>query len=127
MVEVDDCARGHVLAAEHGIAGVPYILNGSSSSISELVDKFNVITGRNLAPRFCQLVSGFWWSGIVIELGGRIARRRPPSPAVRWSGCCGPATYDGSRATKSWGWCTSRWKKRSPLPWTGFCEQGLVV
>ena len=37
IVDIDDCARGHVLAAERGVAGQRYILNSFSMTIQEAV------------------------------------------------------------------------------------------
>ena len=51
IVDIDDCATGHVLAAERGATGQRYILNGSSSSISKLVDLFNEVTGAGPGSR----------------------------------------------------------------------------
>jgi dihydroflavonol-4-reductase len=102
MVDIDDCARGHVLAAERGNTGQRYILNGSSSSISEMVDRFNAITGRDLAPRF---LPGWVALGgaTAIELGGRITGRHPPVCREMVKVLRAGHTYDGSRATRELG------------------------
>ena len=84
IVDIDDCARGHVLAAERGATGQRYILNGSSSSISKLVDLFNEVTGEDLTPRF--LPGWVATAGApVIELG-RGSGTGAHLSVVRWSG-----------------------------------------
>lgn len=126
IVDIDDCARGHVLAAERGIAGQRYILNGSSSSISDLVDRFNAITGRDLVPRF---LPGWVASGgaSTLELGGRITGRRPPLCREMVKVLRAGHTYDGSRATRELG------LDYTPLEITigrtvdWFRQQGLLV
>jgi len=98
IVDIDDCARGHVLAAERGATGQRYILNGSSSSTSRLVDVFNQVTGRSLAPRF--LPGWVAMAGApALELGARITNRRPPVCREMVRVLRAGHTYDGSRST----------------------------
>ena len=126
IVDIDDCAEGHVLAAERGATGQRYILNGSSSSISRLVDLFNQVTGRSLAPRF--LPAWVATAGApALELGARITNRRPRS-VVRWSGCSGLVTpTTGAGPPGSWD------SSYTPLETTitrtvdWFRDQGLLV
>lgn len=126
IVDIDDCARGHVLAAEHGIVGQRYILNGSSSSITELVDTFNAITGRNLAPRF---IPGWVASGgaTAIEFGGRITGRRPPLCREMVRVLRAGHTYDGSRATRELGLDYTPLENTIARTVDWFREQGLLV
>ena len=118
IIDIDDSARGHLLAAQHGVAGQRYILNGSSSPISKLVDLFNAVTGGDLAPRF---LPGWVASAgaAPIELGARWRDDANPS-VVRWSGCSGrvmPTT--GAGPPGNWVSSTPRWRPRSPAPWIG--------
>ncbi|HEU5112339.1 MAG TPA: NAD-dependent epimerase/dehydratase family protein [Acidimicrobiia bacterium] len=126
MVDIDDCARGHVLAAERGRFGQRYILNGSSSSISEVVDLFNAITGRDLAPRF---VPGWMASGgaAAIEIGGRIGGRRPPVCREMVRVLRAGHTYDGSRATRDLGLEYTPLESTIARTVDWFRAQGLLV
>jgi len=126
IVDIDDCARGHVLAAQRGIAGQRYILNGSSSSISKLIDKFNAITGRDLAPRF---LPGWVASGgaTAVELGGRIMGRRPPLCREMVKVLRAGHTYDGSRATRELGLEYTPLENTIARTVDWFREQGLLV
>jgi dihydroflavonol-4-reductase len=102
IVDIDDCASGHLLAAEHGVPGERYILNGSSSPMSKLVDLFNAVTGGDLAPRF---LPGWVASAgaTPIELGARVARRRQPICREMVRVLRAGHAYDGSRATRDLG------------------------
>ena len=46
LVHVDDCARGHLLAFEHGKAGERYILGGENLTLREILLTLGRITGR---------------------------------------------------------------------------------
>ena len=45
LVDVDECARGHVEAFEKGKSGERYILGGDNLSLKQILDKLAVITG----------------------------------------------------------------------------------
>ncbi len=50
LVHVDDVARGHLLALEHGRTGERYILGGRNMSLKEILHELADLTGRP-APR----------------------------------------------------------------------------
>lgn len=47
LVHVDDCARGHLLAFEHGKPGERYILGGENLSLREILLALGCIAGRS--------------------------------------------------------------------------------
>jgi dihydroflavonol-4-reductase len=49
IVDVDDCAEAHLLAAEHGIAGDRYLVSGASLPVVRAVDLVRRLSGR---PRY---------------------------------------------------------------------------
>jgi dihydroflavonol-4-reductase len=51
FVPVEDCARGHLLAAERGRVGERYILGGVNLSLKQMLDILAAISGRS-APRW---------------------------------------------------------------------------
>lgn len=51
MVDVRDVARGHILAAEHGVPGERYILGNENLTLSELLRWIEEITGRTMPKR----------------------------------------------------------------------------
>jgi dihydroflavonol-4-reductase len=51
FVPVEDCARGHLLAAERGRIGERYILGGRNLTLKEMLDMLAIASGRP-APRW---------------------------------------------------------------------------
>jgi dihydroflavonol-4-reductase len=45
LVDVTECARGHVAALEKGRGGQRYILGGENLTLKQILDKLSVITG----------------------------------------------------------------------------------
>ncbi|MCZ6630326.1 MAG: NAD-dependent epimerase/dehydratase family protein, partial [Actinobacteria bacterium] len=102
LVDIDDCARGHVLAAERGTAGERYLLSGATLTMREAVDLLSAVTGRDVPPRF--LPPGVFYAiSVVVETVFRVIRRQPPicREAVRVIGH--GHHYDGSRAARELG------------------------
>ena len=52
IVDIDDCAKGHVLAAEKGVPGERYVLSGSTASVREITRTVARIAGHNRRPLF---------------------------------------------------------------------------
>jgi nucleoside-diphosphate-sugar epimerase len=52
IVDLEDCSRGHILAAELGSPGERYILSGASVSVDELVGIVNAIVDTPVNPRW---------------------------------------------------------------------------
>lgn len=72
-VPVEDCAAGHLLAAERGRPGQRYILGGPNLTLKELLDTLSRITGIP-APRFrfphaLALVAGYFDRSLSRLLG----------------------------------------------------------
>lgn len=102
IVDIDDCARGHLLAAAKGASGRRYLLNSFSMTIQEAVLLVEAVTGRYRRIRYLPA----WLAsvaGSVIGAGYRIAGREAPlcSEAVRT--LIHGHVYDGSRATRELG------------------------
>jgi dihydroflavonol-4-reductase len=99
IVDIDDCARGHLLAAEKGARGQRYILNGASLDIRRALALLGRVTGSELSPRF--LPGWVAWLGAgAISVGAKATGRRPPvCPEMVRVMLAGHA-YDGSRATR---------------------------
>ncbi|MGH2786595.1 MAG: SDR family NAD(P)-dependent oxidoreductase [Actinomycetota bacterium] len=51
LVDIDDCARGHLLAAQRGRDGQRYVLNGASIPIERALEIVAEITGTRHRPR----------------------------------------------------------------------------
>lgn len=52
IVDIDDCARGHLLAAERGSPGERYLLSGAVLTVREAVKAINDALGRRTRPWF---------------------------------------------------------------------------
>lgn len=102
FVDVEDCARGHVLAASQGRPGSRYVLSAASLSTDEAVALLRQICG---APRHTirpprAVVTG---AAAVSGLAGRVSRRPWPwCPEVGRTILHGHR-YDGSRAERELG------------------------
>jgi dihydroflavonol-4-reductase len=77
LVDVRECARGHLLALEKGKSGERYILGGENLTLKQILDKLAAITGLpspNIrVPYFIALATG-----VVDEVvTGRILGREP--------------------------------------------------
>jgi dihydroflavonol-4-reductase len=102
LVDVDDCAEGHLLAAERGRPGERYVLNGATLGSLEALDLVAEIAGvrhrvRILPPRAAAAAAA------AVELAFRAARRSPPVCREMVRTMLHGHRYDGSRATRELG------------------------
>ncbi len=74
FVPVEDCARGHLLAAERGRVGERYILGGRNLTLKQMLDLLAAISGRR-APRW-KFPHALAYAAACVEYG-RIARAGP--------------------------------------------------
>ncbi|MGZ4255108.1 MAG: NAD-dependent epimerase/dehydratase family protein [Solirubrobacteraceae bacterium] len=102
LVDIADCAEGHVLAAERGVAGERYLLNGIALTIAEALALAGEVAGVSRRPRMLPrrvAVAG----AIVVEHGSRLARRKPPICREMVRTLLHGHRYDGSRAERDLG------------------------
>jgi dihydroflavonol-4-reductase len=77
LVDVRECARGHVAALEKGRSGERYILGGEDLTLKQILDKLAAITGLPSPSLKLPYVVAFA-AGIVDEaVTGMILRREP--------------------------------------------------
>ncbi len=102
VVDVDDCARGHILAAERGTAGERYLMSGASFGIEEGLALVSQVAGVELAPRYvpASLVVPI---AALVEGTARLARRRAPMCREMARVLAHGHAYDGSKATRRLG------------------------
>ena len=125
LIDIEDCARGHVLAETHGTPGERYLLSGASLTTREAVELLDRIWGL---PRRVRFAPG-WVATAGGALGGAVARllRRDATlcpEAVRT--LLHGHRYDGSKAARELGlrYAPVETTLRRTLEW---CEQrGLV-
>ena len=101
IVDVDDCATGHVLAARHGVAGERYLLSGATLTMRSAIGMLRAATGH---PR--RIV---WIPRAAVRASAPLARLVPGRaddaaicPAMIRTLLHGHR-YDGSRATRELG------------------------
>ena len=76
LVDVRECARGHVLALERGKSGERYILGGENLTLKQILDKLGKITGLPSPKLKLPYVFAFA-AGVVGEATGRILGSEP--------------------------------------------------
>jgi dihydroflavonol-4-reductase len=102
LVDVGDCAEGHLLAEERGAPGERYILSGVTLTVGEAVALLGRITGT--APRPRRLPGPVAMAAATgVELLARARGRRPPVCREMVRTLLHGHAYDGSRATRELG------------------------
>jgi dihydroflavonol-4-reductase len=102
LIDIDDCARGHLLAEEFGGAGERYVLSGFTFSTGEAVHLLESITG--LQFRLRTLPAGLVMGAATIgELWSRAVRHRPRFCREMVRVMSFGHSYDGSRASRDLG------------------------
>jgi dihydroflavonol-4-reductase len=102
LVDIADCAEGHVLAAQRGVAGERYLLNGIALTIAEALALAGEVAGVHRRPRMLPrqvAIAG----AFVVEHGSRLARRKPPVCREMVRTLLHGHRYDGSRAERDLG------------------------
>ena len=126
IVDIDDCARGHLLAAERGDKSRRYILNSFSLTIRQALGLLGDVVGRPLRTRFLPgpMVMA---AAALVSVPFRIAGRKAPiCPEMVRSARHGHI-YDGSRAHRELGLQYTRADDtlRRLIEWAA--GQGLLV
>jgi dihydroflavonol-4-reductase len=81
LVAVEDCAHGHLLAAEHGRIGEKYILGAENLTLKEMLQRLSRLSGL-AAPRVrlpFSIAFGFAWGA---EAVARTFTHRPPRASL---------------------------------------------
>lgn len=97
LVDIDDCARGHLLAAERGESGERYLLSGVTVEMAEAVQLVSQAVGQALSPRMIGERS-LSLLGAVVETAYRLIGRQPPICREMVRVMTHGHRYDGSRA-----------------------------
>jgi dihydroflavonol-4-reductase len=79
FVPVEDCAQGHLLAAERGRAGERYILGGRNLTLKQMLDMLSLASGRR-APRWKIPFAVAYVAGCVDSGVSRFLGREPQIP-----------------------------------------------
>jgi dihydroflavonol-4-reductase len=102
LVDIDDCARGHLLAAGRGRPGRRYLLSGVTLPIRQAAAFLERALGRKLRLR---VVPGWVASAgaATVEFASRAVGRRPRICRAMARTLRHGHAYDGSRATRELG------------------------
>jgi len=79
FVPVEDCARGHLLAAERGGTGERYILGGYNLTLKQMLDMLAAVSGRR-APRWKFPHAVAYIAGCVDTVVSKALGREPQIP-----------------------------------------------
>lgn len=102
LVDIDDCAHGHLLAAEHGAPGERYLLSGAVLTVREGVRMINQRLGRRHRQWFIR-------PGVVtalaplVDAGFRVADKSSPLCSESARVLLNGHRYDGLRASRELG------------------------
>ncbi len=102
IVDIEDCARGHLLAENRGVAGERYVLNGFTVTMEEAVGLLEGALGRELSVRYAP---GWVASAgaAAMEAAGRVQKKKPKVCREMVRTMLHGHRYDGSRATRELG------------------------
>ncbi len=102
IIDIVDCAKGHLLAGERGQAGQRYLLSGATMTVSEGVDMLGRLGGVELDVRV--LPGSVVLGGVtVVEALERLRGRRPKFCREMVRTLLHGHAYDGSKASRELG------------------------
>ena len=125
IVDIDDCAEGHLLAAEHGEPGRRYILNGATIPSREALEIVGEISGvRENVPLVAPVLAR--GAATLAEGLARVRGRTSSLCRARVRTILHGHRYDGSRATRELGLAYTPVAEtfRRTIEWA--VEEGLV-
>jgi len=125
IVDIRDCARGHLLAALNGKPGERYLLSGAVLTVREAVRMLNGILGRTRSPWFIRPEAVVAVTPLV-DAASRLAGRRSPLCAESARVLLHGHRHDGSKATRELGleYTPIESTLEQTVDW--FAESGLI-
>lgn len=125
LIDIDDCVEGHLLAAERGVSGERYVLNGMAFPIRDALALAGEVAGVQRKPRLLPrpVATG---TAAIAERAFRLAGRRPPVCREMVRTLLHGHRYDGSRAERELGlrYTDPRETLRKTVEWAR--SQGLL-
>jgi dihydroflavonol-4-reductase len=113
LVDVRECARGHIAALEKGKSGERYILGGQNLTLKQILDKLGAIAGLP-SPKVKLPYFFAYAAGLVDQtISGRLLRREPR------------ATVEAVRMGKKKMWASSD-KAERELGWKTISAEGAL-
>ncbi len=102
VTDIADTVEGHLLAAEHGVAGRRYVLCGAVLTTAEAMELLSRVSGHAVRPRIVPGAVALA-AAAVVEGVFRLARRHPPFCRAMARTIIHGHAYDGSRASDELG------------------------
>jgi len=102
LIDIDDCARGHLLAAERGVSGERYVLSGHVITVREAVGSLGRMTGRGSRPWYLE-PKAVTALAPVVDAGFKMIGRKSPLCAESARVLLHGHRYDGSRSERELG------------------------
>jgi dihydroflavonol-4-reductase len=102
LVDIGDCVEGHLLAAEHGVAGERYLLSGIRLTVKEALALAADVAGVECNPRIVPRALATT-AGTVVEYVFKLRGRKPPVCREMVRTLLHGHRYDGSRAERELG------------------------
>jgi dihydroflavonol-4-reductase len=102
LVDITDCVEGHLLAAEHGVAGERYLLSGIRLTVKEALALAADVAGVQCNPRIVPRALATS-AGTVVEYAFKLRGRKPPVCREMVRTLLHGHRYDGSRAERELG------------------------
>lgn len=126
VIDIADCAEGHILAAERGIAGERYILSGASLTVREAVALMGRVAGISGSPRVLPPWAAMGLARVAGTVG-RLRKRRAPYCTEMMRTLLHGHRYDGTRAERELGLTYTPLEQtlRRTLDW--YVAQGIVT
>lgn len=125
VIDVEDCARGHILAAQKGKPGERYILGHENLPILRIFQMLAEITGLP-APRFKVPKSVALATGFFSELKSKVTGRPPVVPLAGVRMALQPMFYDNRKALEHLGLPTRPIAETLRRAAAWFVEHGYV-
>ncbi len=127
VVDVDDVAKGHLLAAERGAQGRSYVVGGENMPFRRMLDTLASITGlprpRLRVPPAVALAAAH--ASEVVQ--GRLAHRAPSVPLEGALMALTKMVYDDSRAREELGYSSRPPREALERSARWFAEHGYVT
>jgi len=105
LVDVEDAAEAHLLAATRGRAGERYLLSGEDLAFSEMLAHLERLSGRRMPKRRIP----YLLAALTAHIGERLARLTGDPPAASIEGVRSaktPPAFDASGTRAALGWQT---------------------
>lgn len=125
LVDIDDSARGHLLAAEKGVPGERYVLSGAVLTVRQAVRMIDTIMGRRRRSWFVQpkLMTAL---APLVEAGFRPMGQQPPLCKESVRVLLHGHSYDGRKATRELGLTYSTVEDTLERTISWFRQEGML-